>query len=505
MTPPASRFGLFDALERVAEMSPRSVAVRCGGDSWTFSELRERVVRLGNTWRAEGLGPGDRVAVLADNCHRFVEVYWACVYLGAVVVPLERRLVDDEVVAILGEIQPTLVITDDPEKLELLGRPESVRMSAVFDGPAHGATALDEWIGEGAAAIQPAPGDPDRAVAVFYTAAMQGHPQGAVVTQRNLLTQAAQTAAALGLVEEDSQGLFLPLAHTFGGYLMFVGTCRGVAITVLTQFDPVAAAKLIDAGDVTFFAGFAPMPARIADAADAAALTISGRLRLVVGLDAAATIRRYLDLGVRWMNFYGQTETSGLVAAGEVHPDAIESSYVGRPLMLSRLSVRDQAGKPLPAGEAGEVWVRSDAVVQRYWPDRPTMLSADGWLRTGDILAAGVGQEFRFIGRTTDKDLIKPGGLNVYPAEVEEVLTAYPGIARAFVFGLPDDEWGERVCAVVIAADSAAPPRARALAEHCRTRIAGFKCPRTIYVATDVMDAESMTRQSASRRFRAQV
>ena len=393
-----------------------------------------------------------------------------------------------------------LVVTDDLHKLDLLERPDSVKTSILFDDVSR----FDDFADLSLDDIEPAVADPDRAVAVFYTAAVDGHPQGAIVTQRNVLTQAVQTGAALGLREGDSQGLFLPLAHTFGGYLMFVGTCQGIAATVLADFDPLAAAQLIDGGDVTFFAGFAPMPMRIADAAEAAHLTISGRLRLVVGLDAAATIRRYLDLGVRWMNFYGQTETAGLVAMGEVRTDAIDSSYVGRALMLSRLSVRDEAGMPAPAGDPGEVWVRSDAVVARYWPDRPTRLSVDGWLRTGDILVSEAGQ-FRFIGRTTDKDLIKPGGLNVYPAEVENVLNGYPGVARSFVFGLPDDQWGEKVCAVVLAVDGAALPEVPAIRECCRRHMAGFKSPREIYIAVDFPDASSLTRQSARERFRAQL
>ncbi len=506
MTTPRIHYGLFDALERVTDMGPDAVAVRCGEASWTFAELRNRVVCLANAWREDGLDVGDRVAVLADNCHRFVEVYWACAYLGAVAVPLERRLGDDEIRAVLDQVQPAAVVTGTPEQLQVL-RPAcaSARIWVTFTGATDHATAYEELIGRGSDVGNPTETDPDQTVAVFYTAAVEGRPRGAVVTQRNLLTQAVQTAIGLGLRPDDAQGLFLPLAHTFGGYLMFVAGCRGVATTVLASFDPLEAAILIDAGHVTFFAGFAPMPARIADAAAEAGLALSGRLRLVMGLDGAATIQRYLDLGVQWMNFYGQTETAGLVAMGEVRPGSVDPTYVGHPLALSRLSVRDQEGNPVPTGEAGEAWVRSDVVVQRYWPQEPTRLSADGWLRTGDVLVADPGQELRFIGRTTDKDLIKPGGLNVYPAEVEQLLGAHPGVAQAFVFGLPDPEWRERVCAVVIAADPAAPPGTDELRKHCQARAARFKCPRTLLVATDEPAVASLTRESARERYRDQL
>jgi acyl-CoA synthetase (AMP-forming)/AMP-acid ligase II len=479
-------YGLWDALERVVDARPDAVAVRCGASAWTFAELRDRVVRLANAWRAAGINPGERVAVLADNCHRFVEVYWACAYLGTAAVPIERRLGDEEVRTLLAEVRPAVVVAGTPELLATV-RPlaGSPRLWVTLDGDAPGAMTAESIIGGASDAhrhADPAPVDAGTAVAIFYTAAVAGRARGAVVTHRNLLAQSVQTAEGLGLGPDDSQGLFLPLAHTFGGYLMFAAACRGITNTILATFDPAEAAALVDAGQVKFFAGFAPMPARIADAAEAAGLQLSGRLRAVAGLDGPATIERYLDLGVRWYNFYGQTETAGLVAMGEVLPGSVDPTAVGRPLSLSRLSIRDEEGRPVPAGEAGEAWVRSDVVVERYWPDEATRLTDDGWLRTGDVLAAGPGQALRFIGRTSDKDLIKPGGLNVYPAEVEALLAAHPGVARAFVFGLPDPEWRERVCAVVVPTDAAEPPDVEALQAHCRSRVARYKCPRAIVI-----------------------
>jgi acyl-CoA synthetase (AMP-forming)/AMP-acid ligase II len=515
MTVTRAGYGLFDALERVVDRRPDDVAVRCGASSWTFAELRDRVVRLANAWREAGIAPGDRVAVLADNCHRFVELYWACAYLGAVVVPLERRLGVEEVRTLLHEVQPAAVVAGHAEQLGgLVPLIDSPRLwvtlsdtappgAAGASTPPPGWSSAEAQMAASSDAAEPAHLDAGAPVAVFYTAAVEGRSRGAVVTHRNLLAQAVQTGEGLGLVPGEAQGLFLPLAHTFGAYLMFVATCRGVTNTILSSFDPVEAATLIDAGQVTFFAGFAPMPARIADAAAEAGLRLSGRLRLVMGLDGPATIERYLDLGVRWMNFYGQTETAGLVALGEVAPGAVDPAAVGSALLLCRLSLRDDAGRPVPAGEAGEAWVRSDVVVERYWPDEPTRLSADGWLRTGDVLSAGPGQALRFIGRTTDKDLVKPGGLNVYPAEVEALLAAHPGVARAFVFGLPDPEWRERVCAVVLPSDPADPPAVDALVEHCRRGAARFKCPRAILVVAD--GAADLTRVSARDRYRGQL
>ncbi len=500
MGAPRPGYGLFDALERVVDERPEAVAVRCGDSAWTFVELRDRAALLGNAWRAAGVVVGDRVAVVADNCHRFVEVYWACAYLGAITVPIERRLSAEETGALLDEVAPAVVVAGTPELAGVLRDLSELPVRRVtLDAPPGHPDGIDSLVADADPVPDPAPVGGDQPVAVFFTASVEGRPRGAVVTHRNLLAQAVQTGEGLGLGPGDAQGLFLPLAHTFGGYLMFVAACRGVATTMLATFDPAEAARLIDAGRVTFFAGFAPMPARIADAAEADGLTLAGRLRLVMGLDGPASIQRYLDLGVRWLNFYGQTETAGLVALGEVVAGEVDATAVGSPLGLSRLSMRDQEGRPVAEGEAGEAWVRSDVVVARYWPDEATRLTDDGWLRTGDVLAAGPGRRLRFIGRTSDKDLVKPGGLNVYPAEVEAILAAHPGVARAFVFGVPDAEWRERVCAVVVSADPGAPPDVEELRDHCQARAARYKCPRALVVAAD--DGAGLTRVSARERY----
>lgn len=494
-------YGLADALHRVADLHGDEVAVRCGEEVWTFSQLRDRVARLAAAWRQAGVAPGDRVAVLADNCHRFAETYWACAYTGAVCVPVERRLSGDEIRGLLEQVAPAALVGGTAAQLDTLRRaaPGAARLEVVLAGAPGPTRSHDDLLATGSGADGATPVDPDAPVAVFFTAAVEGRPRGAVITQRNFVAQAVQTSVGLGIGPGDRQGMFLPLAHTFGGYLMFVASCSGVATTILAEFDPVAAARLVAAGNVTFFAGFAPMPARLADAAAEAGLTFPGGLRMVIGLDGPPTISRYLGLGVRWMNFYGQTETSGLVAVGEVTADRVDPTAVGRPLALSRLSLRDEAGTPVPAGEAGEAWVRSDVAVARYWPDEPTRLSDDGWLRTGDVLAAGPGFGLRFIGRTSDKDLVKPGGLNVYPAEVEQLLAAHPGVAAAFVFGLPDPEWHERVCAVVVAADPASPPGAEELRAHCQERAARFKTPRSILVLTEA--PEGLTRATANEHY----
>nr|WP_246136612.1 class I adenylate-forming enzyme family protein [Leekyejoonella antrihumi] len=506
-------FTLFDAFERSAALHAQRPAVRCGSNTWSFQQLHSRVSAVCTALRERWLRPGDRVVVRSDNCHRYMELYLACAGLGAIVVPLDVRLAEEEVRAILAETAPTLLVADQVERLEWMHRLYSGAEASVLLGD--GSTPS----GEGVVAYESLTSGPtrpvrdgvigaDAPVALFYTAAVAGRPRGAALTHRNLITQVTTTGEPLDIGEQDAHGVFLPLSHTFGAYLMFVAVCRGAANTMLTSFDPNEAARRIAAGEVSFFAEFAPMAARIADAADAAKSAFPGGLRLVMGLDAPVTIARYRDAGVQWWGFYGQTETAGLVAMGRVGDGPIESNYVGRPLPLVRMSVRDSKGSPVEPGEPGEAWVRSDAVVQRYWPDEPTRLTQDGWLRTGDVLRVGADQNMWFIGRTSDKDLIKPGGLNVYPAEVELALQAHPAVSRAFVFGVPDPAWRERVCAVVLPSAEFGGTDAAALAAFCATKIAGFKCPRadSIVIVADGGDLpEAPSREAMRRRYGARL
>jgi acyl-CoA synthetase (AMP-forming)/AMP-acid ligase II len=505
-----SGFTLFDAFERAVALHADRPAVHCGTAVWSFRELGDRVRSVAAGLADLPLRPGERVAVLGENCHRYLELYLAAAASGAVVVPIDLRLADAEVRAVLTETSPAVLVGDRADRLERLqGLYGEARASVTLDGDGGPEATRYETLAEFTADVRPPEGlTPDAPIVLFYTAAVAGSPRGAAVTHRNLLTQLSTTGEPLGIGPDDAHGLFLPLSHTFGAYLMFVAACRGAANTVLRSFDADQAAAQIAAGEVTFFAEFAPMATRIVDAAAESNHAFPANLRFVLGLDAPPTIQRYRGASVRWWNFYGQTETTGLVAMGEVTGEDTEPNFVGRPLPLARISLRHSDGQPAPAGEAGEAWVRSDAAVQRYWPDEPTRLTGDGWLRTGDVLRGDAEGRMWFIGRTSDKDLIKSGGLNVYPAEVEQVLEEHPGIARAFVFGMPDPEWRERVCAVVQLAAGGGQLDAEAVAGFCAARIAKFKCPRPegiLVVAADEDFGDDVDRRGVRDRFEARL
>lgn len=494
-------YDLLDALERTVEMYPRNTAFRCGDESWTYREFGNRVIRAAAGLGGLGVGAGDRIAVLADNCHRFAELYWVAARLGAILVPLGTRLGEAELGHVLDETTPTALVTDNAERDDLLRRLHPSASLRVGLGEEPDGDVYYEALtqAEPASAVEGRPRALDDPVAVFYTAATEGKPKGATITHRNWLTQAVQTGACVGTGPADVYGAFLPLYHTFEAYMTLVAVCHGATNVILRSFDAAGAARLIEEHGITYYTEFMPMAQRILEAAEETGIDLSASLDRVVGIDQPPTIQSYLEKGIRWFTLYGQAEVAGMAAMGELEPgDEARENYAGRPLALTRVSLRSADGTPVEPGESGEAWLRSGAVVQRYWPDRPTRLTGDGWLRSGDLLRQDEEGELWFVGRTDDKTLIKPGGENVYPAEVEQVLLSHPAIAQACVFGVPDPEWKEAVRAVVVleAGHSLSAEEARSF---CEGKIARFKRPREVILAQELPQAGGHVDREAVR------
>jgi acyl-CoA synthetase (AMP-forming)/AMP-acid ligase II len=267
----------------------------------------------------------------------------------------------------------------------------------------------------------------------------------------------------------------------------------------MPSFEATEAARLIHAQGITYFTEFAPMAERIMDAAAGDGIDLSASLGRVVGIDLPNTIHSYVEKGIHWFTLYGQAEVAGMAITGEIESGEMEENYVGRPLVLTRVSLRDPDGTPVAPGESGEAWLRSQTVVERYWPDQPTRLTEDGWLRTGDLLRVDEVGDFWFVGRTDDKTLIKTGGENVYPAEVEQVLLQHPAISQACVFGVPDPVWKEAVRAVVVL-ESEQDLTQEEIFSFLDGKIAEFKRPKDVIFAEELPQAGGQVDRDAVRQ-----
>jgi len=318
----------------------------------------------------------------------------------------------------------------------------------------------------------------DDPFAIISTAAVEGVPRGAVLTHSNLITAGFLLINALGLGTEDCHLAALPLFHITGLGLSMGMIQVGGKNVILETFDPARAVQMMDEHNVSLIADFPPILSTLLDARLAASAKWEA-LKHVVGLDAPDVIQRlYTETGAKFWTGFGQSETTGLATLVRVDT---KPGAAGRPLPLTRVRCVDETGSDVPVGEVGEIAVQGPIVFGGYWndPDATAYTFRQGWHHTGDLGKFDAEGFLYYAGRKPEKELIKSGGENVYPAEVEQVLLDLPEVAAACVIGIPDPKWGEAVKAVIELAPGkkmTADQVSAAVAE----RIASYKKPRYV-------------------------
>ena len=311
---------------------------------------------------------------------------------------------------------------------------------------------------------------------MISTAAVAGTPRGAVLTHANFITAGFLLIKALGLNTSDCHLAVLPLFHITGLGLAMGMIQAGGKNVILDTFDPVKAVQMMDEHQVSLIADFPPVLSALLDARQAASAKWE-TLKYVVGLDAPDVIQRlYAESSAKFWTGFGQSETTGTVTLVRVDT---KPGSVGKPLPLTRVRCVDELGNDVPAGEVGEIAVRGPVVFAGYWndPDATAYTFRHGWHHTGDLGKFDDEGFLYYAGQKPEKELIKSGGENVYPAEVEQVLNDLPEVAAACVIGVPDEKWGEAVKAVI-----ELTPGTSITAEQVRDavaeRIASYKKPR---------------------------
>ncbi len=418
--------------------------------------------RFARSLHGLGVRSGDRVVIASEYAIEAFALLAACARIGAIFVPLNWRLTVAEQNQIIADCEPALFVTAhdvvQPAELALecpvialddLGREDELEMPPV---PAH-----------------------DQTLAIIYTAAVDGRPKGAMLSGSNLILSSLQFAQKIGLSSQDRLIGGLPVFHIFSFNLTISTILAGGAVLPIRRFEAETIADLIARHQGSLMGTFPPMLDRLLDCTDR--FDLSG-LRAVVGIEAPATIDRLKQLtkAAFWTGF-GQTETSGFVTFAEANR---MPGSAGFPAPLAQVGLLPPLGSERPGPGIGEIVVRGPLVTHGYWrrPDDTAMSRTDGWHRTGDLGSFDERGALIYKGRTQTKQLIKSGGENVYPAEVEAAMMAHPQIADCHVFGLPDAQWGEVVCAIYA---SSAPIDQADLEAFLSGQIARYKRPRRIH------------------------
>jgi long-chain acyl-CoA synthetase len=462
------------------------VALISRGRETTYGALRDQVAHVRGGLAALGIEAGDRVALLCGTGRYFVVTYLATLGLGAVSVPLNPTSPSLEIERELAVVGAKAVVVEPSAAAAFRGvrRDEVPTLESVIETEGdsiEGALDLADLLaGPQADSIEV---DDDALAVLIFTSGTAGSPRAAMLSHGNLLSNLQQGRSANARIDADDvvYGV-LPLFHIFGlNVVLGLTLARGATVVLVQRFDPSTALDTIRDRRVTVVPGAPPMWLAFSHMDDAPAdsfATVRLALTGAAKMPEEAMRRLQHRFGLVIAEGYGLTEASPVVTSSAGMPVKIGS--VGKALEGIDVRVVDDEGDDALQGDAGEIWVKGPNVFQGYLNDpeqTARVLTADGWLRTGDIATVDEDGYLYLVDRA--KDLIIVSGFNVYPNEVENVLVAHPGVAEVGVIGVPHPHQGEAVKAFVVPAADAHLDEDQ-LIEWCSEQLARYKCPSKI-------------------------
>ncbi len=487
----SSAFLLRDILIRNDQLFPNNTAMFDGDVAITYRELFRRINRARAVLGYLGIRPGDRVGILMENNAAYIELLLAVAHMGSIAVPLNTRLTADELQFILNDAEASLLITSSAFKH--LAEATYARLSSVTNG-----LIVDSDTPEGQfqsykvvqAETEAAPKtlggigelSEDSTAILVYTSGTTGSPKGCMTTQRSWIGNSLNMAIAFSLSTEDRYLALLPFFHVGGLGALFAQLHAGGTVIPMAKYSATGVVQMIEKYRISVAFLVPPMVQQV--------LTLESReqydlnsLRIVIGAAGFeppwVSARVEDDLHAKFYGIYGQTESGNIVASATRNAIASSPSTYGRELPAFRVRIVDDSDEEVPVGSPGELTLRGPSVMSGYWRrEEATRKALRGdWLHTGDIFVRHPDGTLEMVDRKTY--IIKTGGENVYPAEVEHVLAAHPSVADVCVIGIPDPVWGETVKACIVLRLGHAPSRSE-LVSWCREHVAAYKAPRYI-------------------------
>jgi long-chain acyl-CoA synthetase len=456
------------------------------GREMTFTDYKQKVDILAGGLSRAGIDKGDRIGVVGKNSLEFFLIYGAAARLGAIVLPINWRLSADEVCFNLNDCQAKIVFAD-AEFQNILDEKRDALPSVTgwynLKGDLGGAAQFSSLLEAG----EPYPtGDvaSTDGFVIIHTAAVAGRPRGALLSHGNILCADLHFHCTMGFTSADVNLNLLPLFHVAGLFMVTSTFHAGGSSLNISKFEAKEAAQLIEKKGATVAFDFPPILDSILKAAVEGKYDISS-MRAVVGLGTPEVIKQFQAVsGGSYYAMYGQTETSCLATIGKYND---RPGSAGKTILLGDVQLFNEHDQPVAAGEVGEICVRGPMVFKGYWglPDDNAYTFREGWHHTGDLGRFDADGFLFYAGRKAEKELIKPGGENVYPAEVEKVILLHPAVARTVVIGVPDPKWKEGIKAVC-QLHPGESLTAQELIDFVGDRIARFKKPQYVEFVSDL-------------------
>ncbi len=495
---------ITEFLDLSALLVPERTAIAFEGKRYSYAELKERVNRLADSLNRLGLAKGDRVAILEVNCNQYVEACLATLKAGAIFVPLNFRIRQEELTYLVSKAEPKILFVGsryaDMVK-SVRSQLPSVKHFIILGEKQGEMSSYDELISSGSAEEKTFAEIKEEDIAVLmFTAGTTGFPKG-VPQDHNAYSSYVLSSVDPPDMEAppETNVLVMPLYHVAGMQALLAGIYGGRTIALMRQFDEKEWFETVQREKATRVMVVPTMLKRIVEYPDFDKYDLS-RVRVITYGAAACpyevlkkTIERFP--GRALINAFGGTETSSTIAALRAEDQVITgketeaerekklkrlATSIGLPMDDVEIQVRDEKERELPAGKIGEIVVRGPRIMKGYWKDEDKTqraFTADGWYRTGDL---GYKDEEGYIYLTgRGDDVIVRGGENIGPDEVESVLSTHPKIEEAAVIGVKDVEWGQQVRAIVRLKKGEKATEAEII-DFCRPRLAGFKRPTSV-------------------------
>jgi acyl-CoA synthetase (AMP-forming)/AMP-acid ligase II len=503
---------LYDLLRKTAKTRPDKTAVICGDIQYNFNKFKDRVDRLANGLQTLGIRKNDKIAILHKNCHKFLETYFAAAKIGAILVPMNYRLSQEDFLYILDNSQakilvaqsefflpfskikkgiPTIehiVITDMTTDSESILKTETKFLvyESLLKDPLlyeeNETSILDSDIAQ-----------------IYYTSGTTGKPKGVMLTHKNNRVHAESTKKELELSKDDRWLHVSPMFHLADAWAVWTITQVGGTHVMVPGFEPDQVMETIERHGVTLSNFIPTMLNILVNFPDVRNYDYSS-LRLILSGGAPIakeTVRNVIDtFGCDYIQTYGLTETSPFLTMSILRNEMKELTFeerlrymvtTGRPFHGVELKVIKEDGTEVTPDEkeVGEILARGETVTPGYWrmPEETSARIVDGWLHTKDLAVVNPDGYVTIVDRKDD--VIISGGENIYSIEVDDVLYAHPCVLEAAVIGLPDPIWGERVTAAIVIKEDE-DVQEEEIISFCKERIAPFKAPKTV-IFTDCL------------------
>ena len=471
-----------------ARRRANEIAIMCEDRTLTWAELRDLVARFAAVLRDEGVRPGDRVAVLADNCDLYLDAFFAIPWAGAILLPLNTRLNPAELVELMETGDPTLILFDAP-RADLLQRTFDAGAKRIPALAMRGEARSIDALQAKAAPMEDLNRHGDDPASIFFTGGTTGRSKGAVMTHANHMFNSLGMWSEIGADLSELRYLHAPpMFHAADALFVHAVTAVGGRHVILPHFDAATVIDAIDRHGITDVYLVPTMVGGFLDELERNPRPLATLRRLYYGAMPMPepVVRRFMKMLPECgpIQLYGQSEAGPILTIlmpqdHDVTGVTTRLRSAGLPMPGAEIAIHDPEGNEVEQGVVGEIVARAGTIMPGYWndPEQSAKALRGGWLYTGDGGYIDADGFVYVVDRI--KDMIISGGENIYSVEVERAIAKHPAVAQCAVIGVPDPRWGERVHAAIVLRDGEVVS-IEEMQTHCREHIAGYKIPRSI-------------------------